>query len=255
VDSSPIHLKMIAHGGDGLVLGNALTQLSNLFNPPLPDSLDAATINAHLQQLLSDLNAQVPGIAPATLPQNLDSSDVLNVKMPGINLDLLGMVLKTDPIIAGVAAHSAAGNLLGNIYTTELNTLGTQPDDLGTIAGNVSSVLAKIVGIFNSSTLTIPSSALASLPGAYQTIASPTLITPTAGATGSIFDFGILSSNGSPTPTSVSVLGAISTSSGAHVGLTAHTGDGLILGNMLYNTSNLLNAGSSNYLYLLNLLS
>jgi hypothetical protein len=256
VDSSPIHLKVIAHGGDGLVLGNALTQLSNLFNPPLPDSLDATTINTHLQELLSNLNAQVPGIAPATLPQSLDSSDVLNVKMPGINLDLLGMVLKTDPIIAGIAAHTTAGNLLGNVYTTELNTLGTSVSVLGTIAGNVSSVLAKVVGIFNSSTLTISPSALASLPGAYQTIASPTLINPTTGATGSIFDFGILSSNGSATPTHENLLGVNATTSGAHTIMTAHIGDGLILGNMLYNVSSLLNAGSSsNYLFLLNLLS
>src|SRR5205814_2248099 len=54
-DTSPIHLKMIAHAGDGLVLGNALTEMSNLFNPPLPNSLDTATINTHLQQLLGNL--------------------------------------------------------------------------------------------------------------------------------------------------------------------------------------------------------
>ena len=58
------------------------------------------------------------------------------------------------------------------------------------------------------------------------------------------------------TPTHESLLGLNGTTSGAHTILTAHTGDGLVLGNMLYNVSNLLNAGAgSNYLYLLNLLS
>jgi hypothetical protein len=40
------------------------------------------------------------------------------------------------------------------------------------------------------------------------------------------------------------------------LGLSAHTGDGLILGNMLYNVANLLNPNSSsNFLYLLDLLA
>ena len=36
VDTSPIHLTITAHLGAGLVLGNAVTALANLFNPPLP---------------------------------------------------------------------------------------------------------------------------------------------------------------------------------------------------------------------------
>jgi len=52
------------------------------------------------------------------------------------------------------------------------------------------------------------------------------------------------------------VLGLEGTTSTIHLGLTAHTGEGLVLGNMLYNVSNLLNGGSSsNFLYLLDLLS
>src|SRR5205085_10318518 len=65
VDTSPIHLTITAHSGDGLVLGNVVTDLANLFNPPLPSSLNLDTINSALQTLLNELNAQIPGIGSA----------------------------------------------------------------------------------------------------------------------------------------------------------------------------------------------
>lgn len=252
VDTSPIHLTMIAHPGNGLVLGNALTDMASLFNPPLPSQVNTAPLNTSLQQLLANLNAQIPGIAPATLPTQ-PTGDVVGLSVPGLNLNLLGMGLKTDPIFIDAAAHTGNGMLLGNIYSTAFNTLGTAPADLRTVAGNVNAIVAKAIGVFNSSSLIVSPSALASLPSAYQTLASPTLINPTAGATGSIFDMNIGSSTS--TPTSTTLLGTGMTTTNAHLGMTAHTGDGLILGNMLYNVSNLLNAGSSNYLYLLPLLT
>ncbi len=252
VDTSPIHFTMIAHSGNGLVLGNALTDMANLFNPPLPQQLDAGSVNTNLQQLLSNLNAQIPGIAPATLP-TVPTGDLVGLSVPGLNLDLLGMGLKTDPIFIDAAAHTGNGMLLGNIYTTAFNTLGTAPADLHTVASNVNAILAKAVGVFNNSSITVPAGALASLPSAYQTLALPTLLNPTVGANASIFDMNIGSSGS--TPTNTSLLGAGMATTNAHVGMTADTGDGLILGNMLYNVSNLLNAGSSNYLYLLPLLT
>jgi hypothetical protein len=253
VDTGPVHLTMTAHSGPGLILGNALTDLANVFNPPLPSTLDATTINAEIQQLLGNLNAQIPGIASATLPTP-PSGDVLNVSVPGLNLNLLGMGLKTDPIFLDGSAHSGNGMLLGNLFSTAFNTLGNTPSELGTISGSVDAVLAKIVGVFNSSSLVLPSSVVSSLPSAYQTLALPTLINPVAGATNSIFDLNLASS--STTPSSAGVLGVTGMTTNIHLGLTAQTGDGQILGNMLYNVSNLLNAGtSSNFLYLLPLLT
>jgi len=94
------------------------------------------------------------------------------------------------------------------------------------------------------------------VPPAYQSLANPTLINSTTGATASILDLGLASATGTNPPTSAAVLGLEGTTSTIHLGLTAHTGEGLVLGNMLYNVSNLLNGGSSsNFLYLLDLLS
>src|SRR5205085_11876731 len=69
VDTSPIQLSIIAHSGSGLILGNVVGDLANLFNPPLPAKLNVATINTKLGQLLTKLNQQIPGIAPAPVPK------------------------------------------------------------------------------------------------------------------------------------------------------------------------------------------
>src|SRR4029453_18294326 len=68
VDTSPIHLTITAHSGEGLVLGNVVAELADLFNPPLPDQLDIDFLNERLAQLLTRLNEQIPGIAPAGTP-------------------------------------------------------------------------------------------------------------------------------------------------------------------------------------------
>ena len=114
----------------------------------------------------------------------------------------------------------------------------------------------EVVGVFNAGTLSLPASVLTALPPPYQTLATPTLINPAAGATTSILDLGLGSATGTNLPTSAGVLGLNGTTSNIHLSLGARTGDGQILGNMLYNVANLLNAGpSSNFLYLLDLLS
>ncbi|HSV16127.1 MAG TPA: VCBS repeat-containing protein, partial [Tepidisphaeraceae bacterium] len=251
-ETNPIHLKLIAHAGNGLVLGNVLTTLANLFNAPLPDHVDTAAINGKLQQLLTNLDAQAPGIPPATLPSAApDPATVAEVTVPALNLDLLGMTLKTDPIFVGVAAHTGNGDLLGNVYTTLLNTLTSSSADLGGVSNNVNALLAKVIGVFNASTLTLSASALSSLAPAYQTLASPTLINPTAGATASIIDLGN-AATGTNLPSSATMLGLAGLTSNIHLTLTARTGDGLVLGNMLYNLANLLNGGTSpGVLYLL----
>src|SRR5439155_22185146 len=48
VDTTPIHLTITAHSGQGQILGNVITDLANLFNPPLPGSLHLDDINDRL---------------------------------------------------------------------------------------------------------------------------------------------------------------------------------------------------------------
>ena len=183
--------------------------------------------------LLSDLTAQIPGIPPAVSPPPvLGDNGVLALTVPAINLDLLGLLLKTA-----------------------LNTLGATPEELTRLNTNLNAVLAQVVGVLNASTLTLPADVLSTLSPALQTLAGASLITATPGATASILDLAIATSDGTA-PVNLNLLGVNVTTSNINLTLAAHTGDGLILGNLLYNVSNLLNSGgqSGSLLSLLSLL-
>lgn len=246
VSTSPIHLTLNAHAGEGLVLGNVLTSLTNLFNPPLPDPLDLAFINARLEQLLADVNAQIPGVPAAEAPTPvLGEGDLLALTVPAIDLDLLGLMLKTDPITVNASAAEGDGLLLGNVLNTVLNALNATPEELTRLNSNVNALLAKVVGVLNAATLTLPADVLSTLSPALQQLALPDLISATPGATTTILDLVVASSDGSTPPVSLDLLGLLVTTSNVDVELSARTGDGLILGNLLYNVANLLNSGSS----------
>jgi len=252
-DTDPIHVTITANSGDGLVLGNVVADLANLFNPPLPDRLDIDTINATLKNLLADLNRQVPGIAPAPVqPVTLGPGQAVSLTVPPINLNLLGLILKTTPITVNAAAQTGNGLLLGNVLTTVLNTLGATPANLTALSNNLNAVLAKVVGILNASSLTLPADALTSLPSVLQTLASPTLIASAGPARTSILNLMIASPDGSQTPpVDVNLLGLKVTTSNVTAQLLAQTGDGQVLGNLLYNVANLLNPKESSTLLFL----
>jgi hypothetical protein len=245
VDTTPIQLSVTANAGEGLVLGNVLTSLTNLFNPPLPDQLDLAFINGRLEQLLADVTEQIPGIPAAESPIPVLGDDgVLALTVPAIDLDLLGLVLQTDPITVNAAATEGDGLLLGNLLNTALNTLGATPEELTRLNTNLNGVLAKVIGVLNASTLTLPANVLDTLSPALQSLSVFNLISATPGATANVLNLVIASSDGSP-PVNLDLLGLVVTTSNINVALSARTGDGQVLGNLLYNVSNLLNSGSA----------
>jgi hypothetical protein len=255
VDTAPIHLTVTAHAGPGLVLGNAVTELANVFNPPLPDTLDVDTISVRLEQLLADLNQQTAGIpsAPVT-PVEVAAGQVLSLTVPPINVDLLGLVLQTSAVTVNATSQTGNGELLGNVLTTLFNTLGATPENLSRLNNDLNAVLAKVVGVLNASSLTLSPGALAGLPSVLQTLASPTLTAPagTTSATTSVLDLVIASPDGGSTPpVDVNLLGLDVTTSNVTANLSARTGDGQILGNLVYNVSNLLNPNESATLLLL----
>lgn len=253
VDTSPIHLTITAHAGDGLVLGNVLTDLATLFNPPLPAQLDLAFINNRLAILLTELNQQLPGIPSAPVPPtNLVPGQVLGLTVPPLDLHLLGLMLKTSAITVNATAQTGNGALLGNLLQTVLNTIHATPEELNQLNANLNALLAKVVGVLNVATLTLPANVLSSLPTVLQTLALPNLIAPTGGASAPILDLVIAAQNGNTPPVIVDLLGVHVTTSDINALLSAQAGDGLILGNLLFNVANLLNPnGSAALLFLL----
>jgi hypothetical protein len=246
VTTSPINLKLTAQAGNGLVLGNVVTDLANLFNPPLPKKLSIDDINSKLNNLLNELNQQIPNVGNgATPPVTLGSGQFLDLTVAPIDLNLLGLVLKTSPIQVNATNQTGNGDLLGNITTTLLNTVGATPKNLTTLNNDLNAILGKVVGVLNASTLSIPLSVVGSLTPVLQQLTSPTLVNASGSATAPILDLAIASPNSNSTPVAVDLLGLNITTSNIEAQLLAQTGVGQILGNLLYNVANLLNPGGT----------
>ncbi len=250
VTTSPIHLTITANAGEGLVLGNVVTALAHLFDDP-PAELTVDEVNNRLEQLLADLNAMIPGIPPAESPPvNLDPNQFLELTVPAIDLDLLGLQLKTAPITVNAFDQTGDGNLLGNLLDSLLNTIDATPGNLTVLNQNLDALLAKVVGVLNASELVVPQPALDVLPPVIQTLLSPVLLTPTPGATTQILNLLIASPDNTP-PVQADLLGLVVTTSNIDAQLWATTGDGQVLGNLLYNVANLLNQGNTSSLLFL----
>lgn len=251
--TSPIHLTVTARSGQGLVLGNVVTELANAFNPPLPEELDLDEINTRLQNLLTRLNEQIPSIGAPPTPVTLGPGQFLELTVPALDVDLLGLNLQTSPITINGTATEGDGLLLGNVITTVLNTVDATQENLTGLNNNLNGLLAKVVAVLNAAELVLPTETLAGLPGVLQTLASPTLITPTLGATADVLTVTVATGRPTAPPVDVDLLGLQVTTSDIYARLFAETGDGQILGNLVYNAANLLNPNGT--LTLLALLS
>lgn len=243
VTTSPIDLTITATSGQGLVLGNVVTDLANLFNPPLPNKLTLDELNGKLGALLNQLDAQLPNVGGTPTPVTLAPGQFLALQVAPINLNLLGLILQTSPIQVNATNTTGSGDLLGNIATTVLNTVGANSTNLATFNNDLNAILGKVIGVLNDANLTIPTSAITSLSPVLQQLTSPTLVnTSGTPATTPILNLAIASPSGG-TPVNVDLLGLDITTSNIQAQLLAQTGQGQILGNLLYNVANLLNPG------------
>jgi hypothetical protein len=250
VTTSPIHLMVTAHAGDGLVLGNVVTELAHLFDNPPPE-LTVDEVNVRLAQLLADLDAQIPGIPAAdTPPVALEPGQFLELTVPPIDLNLLGLLVKTSPITVNAFDQTGDGNLLGNLLDALLTTVDATPGNLTVLSQNLNALLAKVVGVLNASSLSLSQAVVGALPAVLQTLLSPVLISPTPGAVAPVLDLVVASPDDTP-PVRADLLGLVVTTSDVHAELLAQTGDGQILGNLLYNAAHLLDEGNAVSLLLL----
>jgi hypothetical protein len=164
----------------------------------------------------------------------LSDGQFLNLTVAPINLNLLGLILQTSSIQVTATNQTGNGDLLGNVTTSLLNTLGATPQNLGTLNSDL-----------NAATLTLPAGAVSSLSPALQQLASTTLVNPSGTGSAPILNLAIASPNANTPPVAVNLLGLNITTSNIQAQLTAQSGQGQILGNLLYNVANLLNPGGS----------
>jgi hypothetical protein len=251
ITTEPIHATIVAHSGQGLVLGNVVADLAHLFDNP-PADLTVDEVNARLAQLLDELNQQIPNIPPAaTPPVTLGPDQFLELTVPAIDLNLLGLKLNTTPITVNAFDQTGNGNLLGNFLNSLLNTIDATPGNLTALSQNLNGLLAKVVGVLNASSLTLSQAALDALPPVLQTLLDPLLISALPGQTVPILNLVIDSEDGTSPPVQADLLGLVVTTSDINAQLSAVTGDGLVLGNLLFNVAHLLDAGNTTTLLLL----
>src|SRR5207249_7200308 len=112
---------------------------------------------------LTDMPPATPAVTIPLPPIPAGSDRVLQLVVPPIDLNLLGLKLQTDQINVNADAHTGGGLLLGNVLTTLLNTLGATPENLTTLSNNINALLAKVVGILNAANLTLASGAVGAL--------------------------------------------------------------------------------------------
>jgi hypothetical protein len=256
VNTSPIDVSITANSGPGLILGNIVFDLANLFNDLPGQELNIDVLNQQLGDLLGLVNSTVGLIAPADVPTvQPHEGQVLSLTVPALDLNLLGLVVETSPITVNADAVQGDGKLLGNVLTSLLNTLNATPEKIAQLNNTLNGVLARVVGVLNAADLTVSSVLVGALPPALQTLLDPLLVAP-AGSTAPILDLVIASQDGTSPPVDVDLLGLVVTTSNIDAHISAVTGEGQILGNLLYNVANLANPnGSGGLLALLNALA
>jgi hypothetical protein len=122
----------------------------------LPISIDSVTVDGN-QLLAHGSIGDQPFTAPITLSTSPNAADptcpILNLHLGPIHLDLLGLVVDTSEICLAVTAERGPGNLLGNLLCGISDLLdGGTP--LGTVLGalggaDLNTVLEGITGLLN----------------------------------------------------------------------------------------------------------
>ena len=85
--------------------------------------------------------------APATtaqLPDLPNSCRILNLRLGPINLNLLGLVIRTNVINVRIDAQRGPGNLLGNLLCGITGALDPRNNTLGQLAAALNAILALV---------------------------------------------------------------------------------------------------------------
>jgi hypothetical protein len=179
-----------------------------------------------------------------------DANQFLELTVPAIDLNLLGLLVKTSPITVNGFDQTGDGNLLGNFLNSLLLTIDATPGNLTVLNENLNGLLAKVVGVLNVADLSLSQGLIDALPTVIKTLLSPVLISPTPGAMAQVLDLVVATADDTP-PVRADLLGLVVTTSDIDAELWAVTGDGQILGNLLFNVSHLLDEGNVASLLLL----
>ncbi len=272
VDTSAICLGISATSGPGNLLGNLLTNVANLLNGGSTlgsvlgglTSAQTSQLTSGLTRLLNGALADMTSRAAVTgATTNATTGNVLHLSVGPLNLHLLGLNVTLDncangPVTVDVTAVPGPGNLLGNLIGDLSNLLNQSPVSqgqlnrlIGQITGAIDNLLANaatpvvplhITGLVPqgngtflvngtldgapfTTTLTVSTQAPAAAAGTAAPAATTQILNLHLG------------------PIHLDLLGLVVDTSQICLNVTAQSGPGNLLGNLLTDVANLLNGG------------
>lgn len=160
VDTSKICVQVTAQPGSGNLLGNLVAGLANLLNPSTTGGTTAATpptaaqLNSALSNptLLGGLNSILTQVTQNLAgPSSVQSAttQVLNLAVGPVNLNVLGLQVTADncangPITVSIAAQRGSGRLLGNLITDVAHLLDKPGNHLGRLTKDLRSIVGRV---------------------------------------------------------------------------------------------------------------
>lgn len=138
-NGGPVTVDITGNEGQGNLLGNLICDIAGLLDDGglldlsglTGDELD--TLTSGLTDVLNGVFDELLGggggaaTAAAAAQGNGGSTDILNLELNAINLDLLGLEVQTSDICLDVTADSGNGNLLGNLLGSIAHLLDRNP--------------------------------------------------------------------------------------------------------------------------------
>lgn len=158
-EGGPITVDITAETGEGKLLGNLLAGIAGSLDDGLNLRQVLGGLTGGQRELLTTglegvLNgtADEPGVFDSFFAeaQQVDgdssgrTTEILNLEVGAINLDLLGLVVETSEICLVVSAEEGPGNLLGNLLGS-LAGLLDRADDLDDTLGGVTDAVTQLV--------------------------------------------------------------------------------------------------------------
>ncbi|HEY7426460.1 MAG TPA: hypothetical protein VH682_19660, partial [Gemmataceae bacterium] len=204
--------------GQSLV-GSALQTAGQASSVTLPDQ----PLLTPMAQSTVKTDPATPKTAPATTTSSSTTTDsqLVTLTLNPLNVNLLGLNVQTNQIQINIAAQQGNGDLLGNLLGDTSNLL-----NLPAVSAVVNNVLGNVVTLLNSGTLSVAGVTTNSGP-----LSSPA---PGSTSTTSVLTLHVA-------PVTLNLIGAEVTTSPIDLTLTAQSGQGLVLGNVVSDLANLFN--------------
>jgi hypothetical protein len=149
-------VSQLAHGP--ALVGAPISSLGSA----LPINITGVTTNSAGQLVANGTLGSTPLTLPLALTPDPTATNILNLHLGPIHLDLLGLKVDTSQICLDITAQPGPGNLLGNLLSNVANLLN-QGSPLGTVLG----------GLTSGQLTTLTNGLTGLLNGAFSTITTP----------------------------------------------------------------------------------